>query len=392
MYPNFSKNISIISFIIIIISIIVFFVIYRYITYNKENFEGNITGLSPNIVNNPEDDSFLNNIGETITFSGDKLINDLFKRVKKSLELDNVEIDTHSSERWWATKRNNSPDEPCPQPPVKVEINPIVSSPIPATCTGPKLTYVKGIKNIKFLNNLETIIVNYDKTFPESPKAVGYTITGENVQEGTKIVDYIIGLASGGRTVAIYITLNKPILRYSKKQVFCYSNIQKAKYRGCWGDTSERALPYRGTNVKNKEDCMNQALKNKLKYFGLQYYGECWMGSNENWDRYGKRDDIKCGPLGTDWANQIYEIPDDSYKGCWIDTNERALPYRGSNVKTKEECLIQAKENNFKYIGLQYYGECWMGNNEDWNKYGKRENDICGPLGTDWSNQIYEVK
>ena len=83
--------------------------------------------------------------------------------------------------------------------------------------------------------------------------------------------------------------------------------------------------------------------------------------------------------------------PEPLYKGCWGDSGDRALPHRGSNVKNKEECLAQAKKGGFKYFGLQYYGECWMGNNDNWNRFGKRDNNGCGPLGRDWTNQVYQV-
>jgi len=79
------------------------------------------------------------------------------------------------------------------------------------------------------------------------------------------------------------------------------------------------------------------------------------------------------------------------YKGCWADTATRALPTRLSNVNSVEACYNLAKQNNFSTFGLQFYGECWAGNNKDWNKYGKRDNATCGELGVAWVNQIYTV-
>jgi hypothetical protein len=40
-------------------------------------------------------------------------------------------------------------------------------------------------------------------------------------------------------------------------------------------------------------------------------------------------------------------------------------------------------------FGLQYYGECWTGNNKDWDRYGPLNNRGCGALGSAWNNQVY---
>ena len=79
-------------------------------------------------------------------------------------------------------------------------------------------------------------------------------------------------------------------------------------YLGCWGDGGNRALPKYTGQAKSPEECFNLAKANDASTFGLQYYGECWVGNNDNWNRYGKRDDAGCGPLGRDWVNQVYKI------------------------------------------------------------------------------------
>jgi hypothetical protein len=88
-------------------------------------------------------------------------------------------------------------------------------------------------------------------------------------------------------------------------------NVDEYTYEGCFGDCGPqgRALPVRLGNVREVEDCYTQARNKNFKKFGLQYYGECWVG-NENDDakRYGPRDDVGCGELGSGCTNQVYTI------------------------------------------------------------------------------------
>jgi hypothetical protein len=77
------------------------------------------------------------------------------------------------------------------------------------------------------------------------------------------------------------------------------------------------------------------------------------------------------------------------YLGCWGDDGGRPLPNRLPNVQSVQTCADQAKKAGFKRFGVQYYGECWAGNNPDWNRAGKR--DGCPPLGGGWNNQVYEM-
>ena len=79
-----------------------------------------------------------------------------------------------------------------------------------------------------------------------------------------------------------------------------------------------------------------------------------------------------------------------SHKGCWGDSGNRALPEFKGNVKTIDECAQIAKKGGFKTFGLQYYGQCFMGNNTNWNRYGPRDNKSCGLLGSGWTNQVYQ--
>ncbi len=76
------------------------------------------------------------------------------------------------------------------------------------------------------------------------------------------------------------------------------------------------------------------------------------------------------------------------YLGCFGDSWNRAIPTYTGNVSTVEQCKNRAEQMGMNTFGLQYYGECWVGNNPPYAKYGMRSN--CGTLGVDWTNNVYQ--
>jgi hypothetical protein len=60
-----------------------------------------------------------------------------------------------------------------------------------------------------------------------------------------------------------------------------------------------------------------------------------------------------------------------AYQGCYADLAEpkRALPnLLIANGATKESCIAKAREKNYLYAGLQWYGACFGGNNLGYNR------------------------
>jgi Thrombospondin type 1 domain len=91
------------------------------------------------------------------------------------------------------------------------------------------------------------------------------------------------------------------------------------KYRGCYGDKSDRALRV-GAGRMSINDCSNKAKNAGSKFFGMQYAngsnntGECWHGdSNTTFSqaiRHGPASNCVSGTegkLGGAWSNAIYE-------------------------------------------------------------------------------------
>ncbi len=91
------------------------------------------------------------------------------------------------------------------------------------------------------------------------------------------------------------------------------------------------------------------------------------------------------------FANPPAEVAGWKYKGCWRDCHQgRGLPNRLPNVGSIEQCIAQAKAAGYNTAGNQFFGECWAGNNTDWNKMG--EAGCCEPLGGGCTQQIYSSK
>jgi hypothetical protein len=112
---------------------------------------------------------------------------------------------------------------------------------------------------------------------------------------------------------------------------------------------------------------------------------------------YLDSDQVIKNEINQTWVSRwpIPNLPADaveaySYKGCYRDTSNRALANRLGNVGSVEECGKNSKAAGLNTFGLQFYGECWAGNNSDWDKYGRLNDNGCGTLGTAWNNQVYK--
>lgn len=86
------------------------------------------------------------------------------------------------------------------------------------------------------------------------------------------------------------------------------------------------------------------------------------------------------GKVGGRWA----------YMGCWKDTGNRAIPEHIGNVGSRKECAQRALARGANVMGLQYGGQCWIGRDSNYRKYGMDTRN-CGELGIDWSNIVYKL-
>jgi hypothetical protein len=157
-------------------------------------------------------------------------------------------------------------------------------------------------------------------------------------------------------------------------------------------------LPNQGNNVSSMEECRQQAIDGNYNVFGLQYYGQCWMGTDYNRGvSLGQRYD-DCGPLGTSWANQTYiNMPPPSsvngytYLGCYNDNSSRMIPNQQQNVTSIEECAQIAQNLGQSVFGVQDNYACFTGNDENRAMAlgSNTDYNACGPLGGSWTNLVY---
>jgi hypothetical protein len=75
------------------------------------------------------------------------------------------------------------------------------------------------------------------------------------------------------------------------------------------------------------------------------------------------------------------------YMGCFRDCNGRSLPNYVGQSSSVEECIAKAKAAGYNTSGNQYFGECWAGNNNDWDRQG--DAGCCEPLGGGCTQQVY---
>ncbi|KAM7448396.1 hypothetical protein ABFA07_003559 [Porites harrisoni] len=155
--------------------------------------------------------------------------------------------------------------------------------------------------------------------------------------------------------------------------------------------------------------CAKKAKQLGYDVIGLQHYGECWAGhkSAHNYRALGKAnidecigDDYQpCGAydrycMGKTFTNMVYELVDTECSlqyekvGCYKDMHrsQRPLPFflmndrdvyhqhfsgklvdwRNWDVYVPDlacRCAKKAKAKGWTFFGLQFYGECWSGEN-----------------------------
>jgi hypothetical protein len=92
-------------------------------------------------------------------------------------------------------------------------------------------------------------------------------------------------------------------------------------------------------------------------------------------------------------------IANENYEGCYVDTGKRDLPnFIKQGYGNYLKCFEAATAQGFKYVGLQYGGECWAG--QAFGKYGKKPDSECnmkckkdkGRLcGAGWRNSVFRL-
>jgi hypothetical protein len=150
------------------------------------------------------------------------------------------------------------------------------------------------------------------------------------------------------------------------------------------------------TTGQSLEECQEECTK-RPDCVGHNYvYGSgqkyCWIKSNlqNRWESGGVLDFYIKQPTQckAPYSNPPAEVSGWKYKGCWRDCHQgRGLPNYLGQVSNIEQCIAKAKAAGYNTSGNQYFGECWAGNNTDWDKMG--DAGCCEPIGGGCTQQIY---
>merc|ERR1711957_284739 len=93
--------------------------------------------------------------------------------------------------------------------------------------------------------------------------------------------------------------------------------------------------------------------------------------------------------MGSNTATSPY--PEVRYLGCFIDTDDRALPMFTGTGKTTSECIELCK--GYKFVARQYYGQCWCGDDDNYDRHGAADDCICeGETVGDFRMCVFEYK
>ncbi|NCA22378.1 MAG: hypothetical protein EBS86_14735, partial [Crocinitomicaceae bacterium] len=248
------------------------------------------------------------------------------------------------------------------------------TNPIPLN-TDTKIDIVWKGQNVKiYFNGLLNSQYNYSSPLVNAePDANVYIADPWHSVQGFKIKDFTF--------------YNGPSIQLSTTKVY--------NYLGCYKDNYERAIPTYVGNVSNKDECQDYAISNNVDLYGVQYYGQCFIGNDiSKAIRYGATSN--CPDMGGSWTNQIYSSvpipkPTYNYLGCYNDTGNRAISELMGNVGSVYDCEQLAKKKGYSIYGLQNGGECWGSNNIDKARQFALQNDKsqCTTLGGGWTNQVY---
>lgn len=219
-------------------------------------------------------------------------------------------------------------------------------------------------------------------------------------------------------------------------------------YQGCYNDSGNRAIPSQVQSVSSVNSCAQQAQNAGKSVFGVQYGGQCFLGTNLSQAKEYGANGGNCGTLGGSWTNQVYSTtpytscqyqmsstelqcyqqryPDlagmsssqlqshwnstgcnqqrsnqcsapqttsgtYTFQGCYNDTGNRAIPNYQGTFTSVDQCQQIATSKQQNIFGVQDGGQCFTGNNiQQAKEYGVNYNGTaCGNLGGAWTNLVY---
>ncbi|KAJ3159326.1 hypothetical protein HDU86_001930 [Geranomyces michiganensis] len=136
--------------------------------------------------------------------------------------------------------------------------------------------------------------------------------------------------------------------------------------------------------TSSAKNCIRACIR-EPKCGGLTFNGAACLLTREGYQVVENR-----GSTDNAWVKRGYE-----YLGCYQETTDRVMPVLMGNVGTIAECISNCKTQGYPFAGLQFYGQCWCGNNYD--KYG-RQDAVCNTAcpsgercGGGYTNSVYRT-
>lgn len=117
-----------------------------------------------------------------------------------------------------------------------------------------------------------------------------------------------------------------------------------------------------------------------------QDYPNTREGAQSHWSSFGCKENRNYNCPSPQSTSGNY-----TFQGCYNDRDDRAIPNKIQNVKSIDECRKLAENTNNNVFGMQYYGQCFVGNDKDRAlKYNENVNkDNCNSMGGTWTSQVY---
>jgi len=177
---------------------------------------------------------------------------------------------------------------------------------------------------------------------------------------------------------AAYIAQDESALEAVNQFIAAEAQLEKWQPMGCFYDNPTRRLPNRGNNVGNPLECATQAEKGGYDSFGLQYGGECWLGSSTQTIPYNSlgtancyHPPVKTDKLGGTWTQQIYstnhKLPNPAIAIPGYDTKVNT-DYGGNDIvwyptSDAQVCASHANETNYAKgftVATDGSQQCWV--------------------------------
>jgi hypothetical protein len=159
-----------------------------------------------------------------------------------------------------------------------------------------------------------------------------------------------------------------------------------------FGENEYNSIAGRNKRNKNNNPCNYQLNVSEAACYLNRYpnlnqdYPNTREGAQSHWSSIGCKENRKYSCPSPQSTSANY-----TFQGCYNDQGNRAIPNQMQNVKSIDECRKLAENSNNNVFGMQYYGQCFVGNDKDSAlKYNENVNkDNCNSMGGTWTNQVY---